>query len=173
MADRFAPFFKRAIFDTRMRNSSLLASDGPKLEPCGLVQPMRQQIIAGIGGWSPNNGCPSVFRHLETLGAQEGCQPEAQCLARFRQTHSANGRLRRQRGYGGQSSPPLIGPPAETRKTAKAGAGEGNRTLVCSLGSCRSTIELRPRAATIANAGSRRQARSRGRHCLVFVRPTP
>jgi hypothetical protein len=27
------------------------------------------------------------------------------------------------------------------------GAGEGNRTLVCSLGSCRSTIELRPHAA--------------------------
>lgn len=26
----------------------------------------------------------------------------------------------------------------------KAGAGEGNRTLVYSLGSCRSTIELRP-----------------------------
>ena len=24
-------------------------------------------------------------------------------------------------------------------------AGEGNRTLVCSLGSCRSTIELHPR----------------------------
>jgi hypothetical protein len=24
------------------------------------------------------------------------------------------------------------------------GAGEGNRTLVCSLGSCRSAIELRP-----------------------------
>src|SRR6185369_6017556 len=31
------------------------------------------------------------------------------------------------------------------RKRTKAGAGEGNRTLVCSLGSCRSTIELRPR----------------------------
>jgi hypothetical protein len=29
-----------------------------------------------------------------------------------------------------------------------AGAGEGNRTLVCSLGSCRSTIELRPRTFT-------------------------
>jgi ABC-type polar amino acid transport system ATPase subunit len=28
---------------------------------------------------------------------------------------------------------------------SSAGAGEGNRTLVCSLGSCRSTIELRPR----------------------------
>jgi hypothetical protein len=27
------------------------------------------------------------------------------------------------------------------------GAGEGNRTLVCSLGSCRSAIELRPRRA--------------------------
>ena len=27
------------------------------------------------------------------------------------------------------------------------GAGGGNRTLVCSLGSCRSTIELRPRKA--------------------------
>jgi hypothetical protein len=26
------------------------------------------------------------------------------------------------------------------------GAGEGNRTLVCSLGSCRSAIELHPRA---------------------------
>jgi integrase len=29
-----------------------------------------------------------------------------------------------------------------------AGAGEGNRTLVCSLGSCRSTIELRPPIAS-------------------------
>jgi hypothetical protein len=26
----------------------------------------------------------------------------------------------------------------------RLGAGEGNRTLVCSLGSCRSAIELRP-----------------------------
>src|SRR5262245_2595579 len=36
------------------------------------------------------------------------------------------------------------------------GAGEGNRTLVCSLGSCRSTIELRPRSqARIANLARR------------------
>ena len=35
--------------------------------------------------------------------------------------------------------------PYETRGI---GAGEGNRTLVCSLGSCRSTIELRPRVAS-------------------------
>jgi hypothetical protein len=33
----------------------------------------------------------------------------------------------------------------EDEKWLSAGAGEGNRTLVCSLGSCRSTIELRPR----------------------------
>ena len=31
------------------------------------------------------------------------------------------------------------------RGVRRAGAGEGNRTLVCSLGSCRSTIELHPR----------------------------
>ena len=31
-----------------------------------------------------------------------------------------------------------------------AGAGEGNRTLVCSLGSCRSAIELRPRRLFLA-----------------------
>jgi hypothetical protein len=30
------------------------------------------------------------------------------------------------------------------RERTKKRAGEGNRTLVCSLGSCRSTIELRP-----------------------------
>ncbi len=29
------------------------------------------------------------------------------------------------------------------------GAGEGNRTLVCSLGSCRSTIELRPQSQAL------------------------
>ena len=29
---------------------------------------------------------------------------------------------------------------------AKTGAGDGNRTRVCSLGSCRSTIELRPQS---------------------------
>src|SRR6202035_2499337 len=32
-----------------------------------------------------------------------------------------------------------------TENQLSVGAGEGNRTLVCSLGSCRSTIELRPR----------------------------
>ena len=31
----------------------------------------------------------------------------------------------------------------------RIGAGEGNRTLVCSLGSCRSTIELRPQTFDI------------------------
>jgi hypothetical protein len=36
---------------------------------------------------------------------------------------------------------------AASFKWSGIGAGEGNRTLVCSLGSCRSTIELRPRTA--------------------------
>ncbi len=33
-----------------------------------------------------------------------------------------------------------------------SGAGEGDRTLVCSLGSCRSTIELHPRVECGANS---------------------
>src|SRR6185312_11532631 len=44
----------------------------------------------------------------------------------------------------------------------KVGAGEGNRTLVCSLGSCRSTIELRPRRQGLSTAFAKCQA-SRGR----------
>ena len=36
----------------------------------------------------------------------------------------------------------------------KFGAGEGNRTLVCSLGSCRSTIELRPLTYSIKSGTS-------------------
>ena len=36
------------------------------------------------------------------------------------------------------------GNPTLRSEFLRAGAGEGNRTLVCSLGSCRSTIELRP-----------------------------
>ena len=37
------------------------------------------------------------------------------------------------------------------RQPTRAGAGDGNRTHVCSLGSCRSTIELRPR--TVGSKG--------------------
>ena len=46
------------------------------------------------------------------------------------------------------------------------GAGEGNRTLVCSLGSCRSAIELRPRDCTIPNGLRTRQARFAIGHAL-------
>src|SRR6266481_4876660 len=35
----------------------------------------------------------------------------------------------------------------------RAGAGEGNRTLVCSLGSCRSAIELRPQIKDLGGVG--------------------
>ena len=48
---------------------------------------------------------------------------------------------------------------------AGAGAGEGNRTLVCSLGSCRSTIELRPRSIRhiTASLGTKSRAIARTR----------
>ena len=38
--------------------------------------------------------------------------------------------------------------PIEIGNIPRCGAGEGNRTLVCSLGSCRSAIELHPHFAT-------------------------
>src|SRR6266478_9579034 len=43
------------------------------------------------------------------------------------------------------------------------GAGEGNRTLVCSLGSCRSAIELRPRnqCSTLVSENSQAPVRHR------------
>src|SRR5438552_125180 len=44
-------------------------------------------------------------------------------------------------GYSGGCREAAVGPPYSVNEF---GAGEGNRTLVCSLGSCRSTIELRP-----------------------------
>jgi hypothetical protein len=55
--------------------------------------------------------------------------------------------------YGGTDQAPKL--PAETIVSPcfisiiDIGAGEGNRTLVCSLGSCRSTIELRPRMRSL------------------------
>src|SRR5829696_3369121 len=52
----------------------------------------------------------------------------------------------------------------ETQNELSVGAGEGNRTLVCSLGSCRSAIELRPRWADNIGAGRCRQA-CFARHC--------
>ena len=39
-----------------------------------------------------------------------------------------------------------------------SGAGEGNRTLVCSLGSCRSTIELHPRLNCCSGVSQRAAA---------------
>jgi hypothetical protein len=50
-------------------------------------------------------------------------------------TQSATGRCDKRSGILPECMQPFVG---------KSGAGEGNRTLVCSLGSCRSTIELRP-----------------------------
>src|SRR6266536_110977 len=63
----------------------------------------------------------------------------------------------------------MMDPPAECWLTliVKAlGAGEGNRTLVCSLGSCRSTIELRPQINDLACI-----ARHFGGHLVDSHRP--
>src|ERR1019366_6622188 len=68
------------------------------------------------------------------------------------------GVVRLRQGYGATAFSPY-GLPSRSSEGAKAGAGEGNRTLVCSLGSCRSTIELRPHSSTIANGECARQAR--------------
>src|ERR1700750_1139385 len=49
--------------------------------------------------------------------------------------------------------------PAKSAGSSKNGAGEGNRTLVCSLGSCRSTIELHPRRGSATDAVAPADAR--------------
>jgi hypothetical protein len=41
--------------------------------------------------------------------------------------------------------------PLQVPQPEELKAGEGNRTLVCSLGSCRSTIELHPQRRERAN----------------------
>ena len=56
------------------------------------------------------------------------------------------------------SARPYAKPTGELQLSA--GAGEGNRTLVCSLGSCRSTIELRPLSASLINTNAARTNRA-------------
>ncbi len=53
------------------------------------------------------------------------------------------------------SAQPLSAAQGDCRNPMGSGAGEGNRTLVCSLGSCRSTIELRPLTYSIKSGTSR------------------
>ena len=53
-------------------------------------------------------------------------------------------------------------PQKDRRCRRSVGAGEGNRTLVCSLGSCRSTIELRPHSGC-----SRTGRRTQYQNCSV------
>src|SRR5262245_36645249 len=47
-----------------------------------------------------------------------------------------------------------LGRPRSAAGAKQFGAGEGNRTLVCSLGSCRSTIELRPHSRFLRLLGT-------------------
>src|SRR5260221_174311 len=51
---------------------------------------------------------------------------------------------------------------ASGKNTQPIGAGEGNRTLVCSLGSCRSTIELRPPMRFFSMSRAPREAHHAG-----------
>src|SRR5438874_10393126 len=61
--------------------------------------------------------------------------------------------------------------PNAEHPTERQSAGEGNRTLVCSLGSCRSTIELHPHLiGLVAYRRSFRPApRLRSRHFAPFA----
>ena len=74
------------------------------------------------------------------------------CRSRPRRSCQSPGRCRFG-GAGGEGAP---GP------GFRAGAGEGNRTLVCSLGSCRSTIELHPRGGGSRCLPQRGQAAQSG-----------
>ncbi len=51
-------------------------------------------------------------------------------------------------GLDSHSLAPVAGPMRSRLQYSRSGAGEGNRTLVCSLGSCRSAIELHPHFVT-------------------------
>jgi hypothetical protein len=98
-------------------------------------------------------------RILFGLFMKQGLQPHIAS----RSTHPGVIRIIVPNGYGRSASFPLpsggrVHPnPINSRIPweDEPGAGEGNRTLVCSLGSCRSTIELRPQTYSIKSDTSR------------------
>src|SRR6476646_8175613 len=74
----------------------------------------------------------------------------------------------RKQTFGGAKQISTRGKSGHSQNTiGSVGAGEGNRTLVCSLGSCRSTIELRPHAATIAKGERARQGNDALARCVA------
>ena len=76
----------------------------------------------------------------------------------------------RHAGATGNARPDDRRPRKEADK-GKSGAGEGNRTLVFSLGSCCSTIELHPRRALDRSLARRCQEALWGRKCLESFSP--
>ena len=77
------------------------------------------------------------------------CSRPGRDIRRVRDTpHNA-----RQTGWRPMTGRTTTMPPGNVRGIA--GAGEGIRTLVCSLGSCRSTIELHPRSASLLRRSRR------------------
>ena len=89
---------------------------------------------------------PMGFRHAAALnGTGTRLKRDPKAVATTRQPFNSPEGLHTDRVMTFGSTRHTAGwPGGHTVCCRGLGAGEGNRTLVCSLGSCRSTIELRP-----------------------------
>jgi hypothetical protein len=84
----------------------------------------------------------------ETLAREE--EP-VETIIRRSVGRSAAVKATRKLGGQGMNKPCKTGDKPSRQVRLGVGAGEGNRTLVCSLGSCRSAIELRPQINDLAD----------------------
>ena len=96
---------------------------------------MRTALVASITLAFANGGRGDVMRRISMRGLQLRASMSCYEIHLGMERHIGQAHPRREsRDRGSRMKRECIG------------AGEGNRTLVCSLGSCRSTIELRPRS---------------------------
>ena len=93
---------------------------------------LSERVIAEIMAWEEEHVEKIIRRYVDRAAATK---------AIIRQLNEAKGEHNLQNRRQNR--------PAQNRLSI--GAGEGNRTLVCSLGSCRSAIELRPRLCPFSN----------------------
>ena len=117
------PTPKKISVSTEFARSSVVADQTPFRANLYVQFPDGQEIVDVI--------------YVETI--TKGAGPRRHAIADER-APGAGGRIGFRQALGRKTERP-----DGRRLEVKAGAGEGNRTLVCSLGSCRSTIELRPR----------------------------
>ena len=103
----------------------------------------RRRPARGAGSPRPDR-LPGEPRRADRPGAGDDAARLPATLA-ARDGQRQGGR-RHHRASAGDGAPGRLMPGGDG---ARAGAGEGNRTLVCSLGSCRSTIELHPRSTRL------------------------